>query len=167
MVSKSPFISAYLLVVLLAFNIVSILARHCHIDNHCEDEATGLHEQLSFLPRVDLSIPFPVYYINLDKSEKRRKRMERAFGALWDLRRFVAVDGGNTTLVKQVMGPVNYSLLEPFLQDTVRNASARASSLSHAEVGCILSHLLVIRKAFFAGHDVVMIVEDDISPLLM
>lgn len=142
----------------------------CEGGVHAQDLATSStsNTQLPFLPALDMSIPFPVYYINMARSENRRERIERNFGPLWDLKRFPAIDGTNHTLVEELMGSINYASLKPFLYDTVqKQRMPNFYTLSNAEVGCILSHLLVIRQAHFAGHEMVMIIEDDLSPLLM
>lgn len=44
----------------------------------------------SLCPQVDISLPFPVYYINLEANDKFRRRMEKTFGTVWDLRRVPA-----------------------------------------------------------------------------
>lgn len=132
------------------------------------DAPIRMKEELPFLPSLDMSLPFPVYYINMAQSRKRRERIERTFSPLWDLHRFPAIDGANTTLLEELMGSVNYKSLKPFLYETVEMVKMPDSyTLSNAEVGCILSHLLAVRQAYLAGHEMIMIVEDDLSPLLM
>lgn len=129
---------------------------------------TSTTGQLPFLPALDMFLPFPVYYINMAQSGKRRERIERTFSPLWDLQHFPAIDGVNKTLVEELMGSENYASLKPFLYDTVqKKRMSDFDTLSNAEVGCILSHLLAIRQAYLAGHEMVMIIEDDLSPLLM
>ena len=43
-----------------------------------------------FHSQVDVSLPFPVYYINVEGNQKLRQRMEKTFGTVWDLRRVPA-----------------------------------------------------------------------------
>jgi len=64
---------------------------------------------------MDMSLSFPVFYINMDKSFDRRKRMKRNFGDLWDLRRFPGVDGCNESLVKSLVAPEDYEAILPYL----------------------------------------------------
>lgn len=42
---------------------------------------------LSLSSPVDVSLPFPAYYINVETNTKFRRRMENTFGTVWDLRR--------------------------------------------------------------------------------
>jgi hypothetical protein len=154
-----------LLGILISCAIVG--AAHQNRGGQCVEKA-AMNEKLPFLPSLDMSLPFPVYYINMAQSRKRRERIERSFGPMWDLHRFPAVDGANTTLVEELMGSTNYESLKPFLYETVQKVKMPGfNSLSNAEVGCILSHLLAVRQAYLAGHEMVMIIEDDLSPLLM
>ena len=149
-------------------------AAHQDQSGQCVEKACSvaapvrMNELLPFLPALDMSLPFPVYYINMARSRKRRERIERTFSPLWDLLRFPAIDGANKTLVEELMGPTNYESLKPFLYETVQKPRMpKFYTLSNAEVGCILSHLLAVRQAYLAGREMVMIIEDDLSPLLM
>lgn len=122
----------------------------------------------SFDIAVDPSIPFPVYFINMAASEERRRRIETSFGRLWDLRRFEAVDGRNKTAVISIMGTEQYARVLPFLKNETGWSRINGTTvLSETELGCILSHLTLIRKLYFEGHDAIMIMEDDLSPHLL
>jgi hypothetical protein len=143
-------------------------ARDVHECDAASPTSLVNQHRLPFLPAVEFSVPFPVYYINMAQSRKRRERIERTFGQLWDLHRFPAIDGANKTVVEDLLGSTNYAALRPFLYETLQREKGDGFySLSDAELGCLLSHLLAVRQAYLAGHDVVMIIEDDLSPLLM
>jgi GR25 family glycosyltransferase involved in LPS biosynthesis len=152
-----------------------------------------------------LAMPFPVFYINMDKSVDRRRRMERNFGHLWDLRRFPAVDGRNMTLVESLVAPEDYRAILPHIVDEKKRPATTATGTAtttsggrpvaaerntaqqahnhpadtggkgenktitpilRSELGASLSHLMAIRQAYLEGHEVVMIAEDDLSPVL-
>lgn len=86
-------------------------------------------------------IPYPVYYINLDRSTKRNEFMKSQFQKLGiNATRFSAVDGNNIT--------VKYF--------------NSYSGMTKYEVGCTLSHLQTIKQAYDAGHEIAMICEDDV-----
>ena len=88
--------------------------------------------------------------------------MELDFGDIWDLRRSPAVDGMNTSVVVELIGQANYDEIFPSLsKDRV------PGTINGGELGCVLSHLTAIRRAYVAGNDMALIVEDDITPLLM
>ena len=107
-------------------------------------------------------LPFPVYYINMEQSSARRERVELDFGDIWDLRRSPAVDGMNAGAVVELMGQANYDEILPSLSE-----DRYPGTINGGELGCVLSHLTAIRRAYIDGNDMAMIVEDDITPLLM
>jgi len=107
-------------------------------------------------------LPFPVYYINMEQSSARRERMQLDFGDIWDLRRSPAVDGMDAGAVVELMGQANYDEILPSL-----SKDRYPGTINGGELGCVLSHLTAIRRAYIDGNDMAMIVEDDITPLLM
>lgn len=122
----------------------------------------------------DYRLPFPVYYINLNQSVDRRRRMEKNFGAIWDLRRVSAIDGQDASACTQHLGERAYRRLGKHLRapedSPVGNISSTPSFvffMAQGDLGAILSHLLAIRRAYLEGNEIVMIVEDDLSPILM
>ena len=88
--------------------------------------------------------------------------MELDFGGLWDLRRSPAVDGMDTDIVLELMGRANYDEILPSISD-----DRHQGTINGGELGCVLSHLTAIRRAYLEGDEMAMIVEDDITPLLM
>lgn len=98
----------------------------------------------------------------MDTSVARRERVTLDFGNIWDLRRSPAVDGSNHTRVLGLMGQNNYDRVAPSL-----NEDRSPNTINHAELGCILSHLATIRRAYMEGNSLAMIIEDDIAPSLM
>ena len=115
-----------------------------------------------FQTGLDYTLPFPVYYINMDTSTARRTRMELDFGAIWHLHRVPAVDGRNMSRLLDLMGQENYNRISSHISE-----DRSPDTINRAELGCVLSHLVAIRKAYIEGHAVAMIVEDDITPLFM
>jgi len=98
----------------------------------------------------------------MEQSSARRERMELDFGDIWDLRRSPAVDGMNAGVVIELMGQENYDEILPSL-----SKDRYPGTINGGELGCVLSHLTAIRRAYIDGNDMAMIVEDDITPLLM
>lgn len=112
---------------------------------------------------LDYTLPFPVFYINMDSSTARRERMEADFGPYsWDLRRVPAVDGGDAVRLVELMGQKNYDRIRSYVSE-----DRSPNTVNQAELGCVLSHLVAIRRAYLEGHEVAMIAEDDITPLFM
>lgn len=123
----------------------------------------SLNSALHLPGNFDYKLPFPVYYINMDSSEDRRKRTELLFGDLWNLRRSPAVAGSDSEALLGLMGTENYERVANYIHRE-RNGD---EAVAWNEVGCTLSHLTTIRKAYLENHEMVMIIEDDVSPVLM
>lgn len=116
-----------------------------------------------FSAGLDYTLPFPVFYINMDSSTARRERMEADFGPYgWDLRRVPAVDGGDAVRVVELMGQDNHDRIRSYVSE-----DRSPNTLNQGELGCVLSHLVAIRTAYLEGHEAAMIAEDDITPLFM
>jgi hypothetical protein len=112
---------------------------------------------------VDFTLSFPVYYINMDGSEDRRKQTELLFGDLWDLRRSPAVAGTDSETLLRLLGTETYQRVASYIQRERNGDEAMAWN----EAACTLSHLTTIRQAYLENHEMVMIMEDDVSPALM
>ena len=112
---------------------------------------------------VDYALPFPVYYVNMDESEDRRQQTELLFGDLWDLRRSPAVAGTDSEALIKILGVETYERIASYVQ---RERSGD-EVVAWNEAACTLSHLTTIRKAYWDNHEMVMIIEDDLSPALM
>ncbi len=82
------------------------------------------------------------YYINLNRSESRRKIME---GKYSELTRIEAFDGKRITSYDNIVIP-----------DKTRS--------TNLELGCAFSHLKAIITAYQNNEDEVIILEDDIYP---
>lgn len=88
--------------------------------------------------------------------------MELDFGRVWDIRRVGAVDGSDRSQVLELMGQENYDRIAPYVSE-----KREPNTINRAELGCVLSHLVAIRKAYLGGHSMAMIAEDDITPMFM
>lgn len=98
----------------------------------------------------------PVYFISLDRSSERTReflaRLERFSRSIVHIQ---AVNGRNKS---QVEASVQQSYGELFLNVPEERKKARP-----AVVGCTLSQLKAIRAAYLAGHDLALVMEDDMS----
>ena len=96
----------------------------------------------------------PVYYINLDRSSARRELLESKFRdyGLSPIR-VPAVDGKK---IKNIKGGS---------ADGINFVSS--FSLTPYEVACTLSHFRAIERARDDGHDLALVLEDDMAPDLI
>lgn len=93
--------------------------------------------------------PYTVYYINLDWDIKRKEFMEKQFN---DLNiNFVRVSGFNGKKINDK------------LKDTVDGIIFKNEypKLRKTEIGCTLSHILAIKKAYENREEIILISEDD------
>ena len=91
----------------------------------------------------------PIYYINLDRSYERKQHIENQFKIynIKNYKRISAIDGNNISKSCQKLG-INYY---------------NNYKITNNEIACTLSHLYTIRQAYYDNHDMVLIVEDDVS----
>jgi GR25 family glycosyltransferase involved in LPS biosynthesis len=57
-----------------------------------------------------------------------------------------------------LMGQKNYDRISSYVKK-----DRSLDTINAAELGCVLSHLVAIRRAYSEGHTMAMIVEDDIT----
>lgn len=108
-----------------------------------------------------------MFFINLDKSTDRRQSLERDFAALpgyvpsgLQLHRVPA----ETTADVESMLEQDFLVLNEGLHLTKNSERGKAKGeYTFKEAACTLSHLKAIREAYNGGHDMVMIIEDDVS----
>lgn len=86
----------------------------------------------------------PIYYINLERSLKRRKYMEKTFP---NASRIEAYDGIKIHNYKNIQYRKN-------------------TKQSNNELACSLSHIKAIVQAYKDGHDKAIILEDDIENII-
>jgi GR25 family glycosyltransferase involved in LPS biosynthesis len=97
------------------------------------------------------SVPYPVFYINLDKDLDRRDFMEQQLSKLSaNYRRIPGINGKN---------------LKNFKRDEIDGISFinNYPELRPGELGCTLSHILAIATAWKTQMPIVLICEDDCS----
>jgi len=101
-------------------------------------------------------IGMPIYYINLDRSTERKDRMVEEFtemGLEHMVRRVSGIDGQELSSMQQ--GEAN----------GIKYVNQFTAQFS--EIGCTLSHLKAIKRAFDDGCEHALICEDDVSFKLM
>ena len=100
-------------------------------------------------------IPCPVYYINMDKDVDRRQFMERQIEKMPNVH-FTRITGFNGYAIENKRNDVikhDHALIE-FVN--------KYDEMSKSEIGCTMSHLIAIKKAYKNGDEIAMICEDDI-----
>jgi GR25 family glycosyltransferase involved in LPS biosynthesis len=111
----------------------------------------------------------PTYYVNLNQSFERRERMERLFaGTFPELTRVPGIDGHNKTDVQHALSAKHCAPEQlPHSFDDVNLAVKRGSGTYLSRLGCTLSHLRAILKAYDDGREYALILEDDATPDLI
>lgn len=107
--------------------------------------------QTAILQTGKIDIPFPVYYINMDKDTERRKHLETQ--KLYVNAIFHRIPGFNGREITNKHHDV---------VDGIEFENAY-DDLTKSEIGCCLSHLIAIDTAWKNGDEIAIICEDDIS----
>lgn len=105
------------------------------------------------------SIQCPIYYINLDRSPDRRAFMEKQFqkiGVNSQVKRISAVDG------KKLPHKHHGVIDTDFGNISYKN---NYDMYTIGELGCTLSHILAIKKSYYNGDKLALIIEDDVNIL--
>lgn len=124
------------------------------------DPETGIEDMANYYMRLlkyynllhpcQYTIPYPIYYINMDKKWDRRISVENQLKLI-------------STNYKRISGIDGYKIKNK-KHDVINNIEFyNEYDLKLGEVGCILSHILAINTAHKDGENIVMICEDDIS----
>ena len=102
-------------------------------------------------------INFPKYYINLDRSEDRRKNMEKEIEeyGLKNIKRVSAFDGKK--LENRREGTI----------DGYEYKNINDKKCIKSEIAITMSHIKAIQEAFKDGHEKALIFEDDMSMTLV
>ena len=110
-------------------------------------------------------IPYPAYFINLDRSTDRRRVFEYIFNDhVPALRRISAVEAQNHTF-RSMYFPNDSTFYAEHVHVS-SDIDIPLGKISETELGCILSHLEAIRTAYNDGCHAALIMEDDTSSLL-
>jgi GR25 family glycosyltransferase involved in LPS biosynthesis len=100
-------------------------------------------------------IPCPVYYINMDKDIDRRRFMEQQIEKMPNVS-FTRVSGFNGHAIRNKKNDIiKYD-------DGFIKFINKFDEMSTSEIGCTMSHLIAIKKAYTNGDKIAMICEDDI-----
>lgn len=95
-------------------------------------------------------IDYPIFYINMDKHIERRKYMESQLEKI--SKKFNRIKGFNGYLILDTK------------EDEIEGVKFRNyyPDMSKAEIGCTISHILAIKKAYDSNENKVIICEDDV-----
>jgi len=108
-------------------------------------------------PRKQL-INIPVYYINMDKDVQRNQWMlSQLSNNVSDFKRVPGVNG--KLILNKNMDKIPYNNNDNNKFISFKN---EFDSLSHSEIGCILSHLCAIKTAYENNETIAIIMEDDV-----
>lgn len=99
---------------------------------------------------IKCKIDYPIFYINMDKHVERRNYMENQLKKI-------------STDFHRIKGFNGYEIKNK-TEDEVEGIKFKNfyPTLSNAEIGCTLSHILAIKEAYKSGKNVAIICEDDI-----
>lgn len=109
-------------------------------------------------------LPFPVYYLNLDRSVSRRHRMEATFNPTWNLTRVAGLDGGGGL---SNLKPLLAGDAEAALKEMEKHIPYKDRSTHLKEIGVTLGHLKALDKVAKGDAAMALIVEDDITAELV
>lgn len=140
-------ITIILLVALIFYNL-----HQAHIGKVYAELASKIDNLKLYnsLNKKECVIPYPIYYINMDKDVNRREFMERQLRAITsDYHRVRGFNGFKIT--NNRAGTVDGISYTNFYDE-----------LSRSEIGCTISHLLAIKAGYQSGADIVLICEDDL-----
>jgi GR25 family glycosyltransferase involved in LPS biosynthesis len=105
----------------------------------------------AILQSEKITIPYPVYYINMDKDIERKKHLEnQKLYVNADFRRIRGFNGREIT-------NKNHDIVDGIEFEN------EYEELTKSEIGCTISHLLAIDTAWKNGDKIAIICEDDIS----
>ena len=108
-----------------------------------------INEQKPKTESVKKKITIPVYYINMDKNEDRNNFMIKQLNEY-------------AQTYERIRGFNGYAIQNKH-KDTVNGISFENhyTNLTKGEIGCSLSHILAIEKAYQNDNEVALILEDD------
>ncbi len=101
----------------------------------------------------------PVYWINLDTSNIRRKSMYKNFHNIKNVR----ISAVNATLAKLKSIQFNGVAFIEFSKETNIYRKHIENTYSYKELACTLSHVKAIQQAYDAGYKMAIISEDDVE----
>lgn len=102
------------------------------------------------------SIPYPIYYINMDKDIERKEQILEDHNTYVDSK-LIRITGVNGHLIENKKGDII-----KYNEETL-SFENYYPQLSKGEIGCCLSHLIAIYTAWKNNDEIAIICEDDIS----
>jgi hypothetical protein len=108
----------------------------------------------------------PIYYINLERSPERKKYMKDQF-EYYGITNYHRIDGVDGKKIRKWYDINNIEQGEVvFSNNSVISYShdfTNFKKVSDNQIGCSLSHIKAIKTAYDKGHNMVYIMEDDVS----
>lgn len=150
--SRIIIISAIVLVgLLIVVLIIFRIQRMINVKTY--SELLDRIENIKFyntITNAQCEIPYPIYYINMDKDINRRQYMETQLQKI-------------TKEYHRIRGFNGYSITNE-KKDTVDGISFinHYAEMTKPEIGCTISHLLSIKAGYESSAEIVMICEDDV-----
>ena len=124
---------------------LGFMEKNTYISSY-KDMNKSIHDYVKLLGKK-CEIPYDLFYINMDKSLDRKKYMEDQFKNInVNFHRIKGLNGNNIENGK--IDGVNFK---------------NNFNLSNSEIGCTISHLKAIKKAYDYKCDVAIICEDDVN----
>jgi GR25 family glycosyltransferase involved in LPS biosynthesis len=117
--------------------------------------------------KVDGDGRLPIYWINLDKSKERRSSMDKMFARMERVGKGIspirvpAIDILQVkTLVEENRIFIDGTLVDQ--DDEPTNQKHERGEFLYHEAACLISHLTTILQAYNDGHELILVLEDDV-----
>lgn len=117
-------------------------------------EYTNLLHDYNFLMDNNRIIPYSIYYINMDKNPERKIFMEEQLSKV--------TNNSKESNFQRIKGFNGFKInnKEHDIIDGIEFVNGYPE-MTKSEIGCTISHLLAIKKAYEDGKDIAIISEDD------
>jgi len=146
------------IIILLVIIIILYLIHYYYIFNKIKDAKYKIKNLKKNINTNQTFNKIPKYYINLDRSKKRKENIERMIKTynIENIERIKAFDGNDINNISE--GEIdNYKY----------RAESKYLDNSKSELAITMSHILAIKKALDNNYDNIIIMEDDIDFFLI